>query len=139
MTDRHTKAQRSKNMRAVKNKDSYMELAVRRSLWARGRRFRKHHTGVPGKPDIAFPRYKVAVFLDSEFWHGHDWERRKHDIKSNREFWYPKIERNIARDREVDRLLADLEWTVLRFWEKAVKRDVEVCADAIEAVLRQNA
>ena len=99
--DRLTPAQRRKNMQHVRNKDSQIELRLRRALWHAGLRYRKNVRSIFGCPDVVFLRLKIAVFCDSEFWHGYDWERRKHDFKSRQDFWIPKIERNIARDREV--------------------------------------
>ncbi len=91
-------------------------------------------TSVFGKPDIVFIGKKIAVFCDSEFWHGYDWENRKKDIKSHQEFWIPKIERTIQRDLEVTEKLQSEGWIVLRFWGNEIKRDVVVCADQIEEV-----
>ena len=132
-----TKEQISYNMSRVKNKDSAIELALRKELWSRGIRYRKNVTSVFGKPDIVFIGKKIAVFCDSEFWHGYDWENRKSDIKSHQEFWIPKIERTIQRDREVNQHLQEQGWTVLRFWGKDIKRDPAVCADLIEKVLKE--
>ena len=106
--DRHTPEQRRKNMQAVKNKDSKIEVLLRKELWNRGLRYRKNFSKVFGKPDIVFIGKKVAVFCDSEFWHGYDWEHKKEEIKSRRDFWIPKIERNMQRDIEVtEKLTAD--------------------------------
>ena len=91
---------------------------------------------VYGHPDIAFIGKKVAIFCDSEFWHGYNWDERKNDFKSRREFWIPKIERNISRDIEVNKVLNDQGWTVLRFWGKQIKDNPEECADRIQEVLR---
>lgn len=102
-----TPEQISYNMKRVKNKDSAIEVMLRKELWARGIHYRKNVTRVFGKPDIAFIGKKVAVFCDSEFWHGYDWENRKRDFKSHQEFWIPKIERNIARDVEVNEDIPD--------------------------------
>ena len=127
-----TQEQISYNMRQVKNKDSAIELALRKELWSRGLRYRKNVKSVYGKPDIAFIGKKIAVFCDSEFWHGYDWEERKKDFKSHQEFWIPKIERNIERDREVTERLESEGWTVLRFWGKEIKKNVSACADVIQ-------
>ena len=132
-----TPEQISYNMRQVKNKDSAIELALRKELWSRGLRYRKNVKTVYGKPDIAFIRKKIAVFCDSEFWHGYDWEERKKDFKSHQEFWIPKIERNMERDREVTVKLESEGWTVLRFWGKQIKHDVVACADEIERTWRR--
>ena len=136
--DKLTPEQRRKNMQAVKSKDSKIELLLRQELWSRGLRYRKNVKGVFGHPDIAFIGRKVAVFCDSEFWHGYDWKRRKNDIKSNQEFWISKIERNMARDEEVNEHLASKGWKVLRFWGKQIQKDVAGCADIIEKEVNRN-
>lgn len=130
-----TKEQISFNMRQVKNKDSEIEIKLRKELWRRGLRYRKNVKTITGKPDIVFQGKKVAVFCDSEFWHGYDWEHRNLEIKSRREFWVPKIERNMQRDREVSEMLEAEGWIVLRFWGKRIKTDTAGCADIIERTL----
>ena len=135
--DRHTPEQRRKNMQAIKSKDSKIELALRKELWSRGLRYQKNVRSVFGNPDIVFKGKKVAVFCDGEFWHGFDWENRKNQIKSRREYWIPKIERNIQRDKEVTETLENAGWTVLRFWEKEIKEDILLCADIVEEVLKK--
>lgn len=132
-----TQEQISYNMRRVKNKDSDIECLLRKELWARGIRYRKNVTKVIGKPDIAFVTKKIAVFCDSEFWHGYNWEERKKDFKTNQDFWIPKIERNIQRDIEVNEQLQENGWIVLRFWGKDIKKHCAECADEIERVLRE--
>lgn len=133
--DNHTSEQRRKNMQAVKNKDSQIELILRRELWIRNLRYRKNVNSVYGKPDIAFIRKKVAVFCDSEFWHGYDWENRKNQIKTHRDFWIPKIERNIERDKDVNMRLESDGWIVIRFWGNEIKKTPQQCAERIQAVL----
>lgn len=130
--DKHTPEQRRKNMQAVKNKDSQIELLLRQELWSRGLRYRKNVNRIYGKPDIVFIGKKVAVFCDSEFWHGYNWEERKKDFKSHQEFWIPKIERNMERDVEVTAKLESEGWTVLRFWGNEIKKNTAQCADTIE-------
>ena len=130
--DKHTPEQRRKNMQAVKNKDSQIELLLRKELWARGFRYRKNVNRIYGKPDIVFIGKKVAVFCDSEFWHGYNWEERKKDFKSHQEFWIPKIERNMERDAEVTAFLESEGWTVIRFWGNEIKKNTAQCADIIE-------
>lgn len=132
-----TKEQISYNMKQIKNKDSEIELLLRHELWKRGLRYRKNVKGIIGKPDIAFIGKKIAVFVDSEFWHGYNWEERKKDFKSHQEFWIPKIERNMQRDIEVTRALNDMGWRVLRFWGKEIKKEVAKCADIIEKEWRK--
>lgn len=122
-------------MKQVKNKGSKIEIMLQKELWSRGLRYRKNAKQVIGKPDIVFMGKKVAVFCDSEFWHGHDWENRKHDFKSNQEFWIPKIERNMERDKEVNEILESEGWTIIRFWGKEIKKDVKACADIVEEAL----
>ena len=130
--DKHTPEQRRKNMQAVKNKDSQIELLLRKELWSRGLRYRKNVNRIYGKPDIVFIGKKVAVFCDSEFWHGYNWEERKKDFKSHQEFWIPKIERNMERDAEVTAKLESEGWTVLRFWGNEIKQNTAQGADIIE-------
>ena len=124
-------------MKQVKCKGSKIEVMLMKELWSRGLRYRKNVTNIFGKPDIVFIGKKVAVFCDSEFWHGYNWEERKHDFKSHQEFWIPKIERNIERDREVTEQLQAEGWTVLRFWGKDIKKNLKECADIIERAVRK--
>lgn len=131
-----TKEQISFNMKQVKNKDSKIEIALRKELWSRGLRYQKNVTSIFGKPDLIFKGKKVAVFCDSEFWHGYNWEERKKDFKSHQEFWIPKIERNMERDKEVTEELQKQGWTVLRFWGKEIKKNTGGCADIIEKAVR---
>lgn len=119
-------------MKAVKNKDSEIEILLRRELWSRGLRYRKNVKTVYGKPDIAFIGKKIAVFCDSEFWHGYAWEIAQDEFQSRRDFWIPKIERNIQRDKEVNERLRNEGWIVLRFWGREIKKDVSACADIIQ-------
>ena len=136
--DNHTPEQRRKNMQSVKNKDSKIEILLRKELWTRGLRYQKNVTSIVGKPDIVFKGKKIAVFCDSEFWHGFDWENRNNDIKSNKEFWIPKIERNIQRDLEVTQELEEAGWIVLRFWGNDFKKHTSECADIIEQAYRKS-
>lgn len=132
-----TKEQISYNMQQVKNKDSKIEVLLRKELWSRGIRYRKNMNRIYGKPDIVFIGKKVAVFCDSEFWHGYNWEERKKDFKSHQEFWIPKIERNMERDAEVTARLESEGWTVLRFWGNEIKKNTAQCADIIEQAIRE--
>ena len=131
MADDLTPEQRRRNMQAIKSKDTTIELALRKALWSRGIRYRKNCKTLIGKPDIAITKYRIAVFCDSDFWHGYDWENRNQKIKSNRDYWIPKIERNIARDKEVTAALEREGWTVLRFWERQIRKELDVCVDEI--------
>lgn len=136
--DKHSKAQRSKNMRAVKNKGSKIEDALAKTLFARGLRYRRNVTKVFGKPDIVFTRAKVAVFCDSEFWHGKDFDTTTFKNTANRSFWNQKIRANIERDKTVNARLAEDGWTVLRFWGKEILKNTAACADRVVAALRKS-
>lgn len=130
-----TPEQRKKNMRAIRSKDTTIELALRKALWKQGIHYRKNYKGLIGKPDIVITKYRIAVFCDSDFWHGYDWENRKSRIKSNQEYWIPKIERNMKRDQEVTSALVEQGWIVLRFWEHDIRKNMEDCLnDILEAV-----
>lgn len=133
-----TSEQITKNMKAVKSSGSEIEVMLMKELWSRGLRYRKNVKTVYGKPDIAFIGKKVAVFCDSEFWHGYNWEERKHDFKSHQEFWIPKIERNMERDKEVTNKLESDGWTVIRFWGKEIKKNLKECADIVEKTVKNS-
>lgn len=125
------------NMSKVRSKDTGIEKMLRKELWSRGLRYQKNSKKVFGKPDIVFIGRKVAVFCDSEFWHGYDWERSKENLKTNKEFWTQKIENNMDRDREVTDALEKDGWIVLRFWGKEIKADTSGCADIVEKAVRE--
>lgn len=130
--DKLTPEQRRKNMQAIKSKDSKIETLLAKELWKRGYRYRRNDKRVYGKPDLTFNKYKIAIFVDSEFWHGKDWEIHKYDHKTNQEFWYNKIERNIERDKEVNKFLINSGWIVLRFWGQQIQKDLYNCIFKIE-------
>lgn len=130
--DKLTKEQRQRNMRAVKSKGSKSELMLGKAMWERGLRYRKNDKTVIGKPDFTFKKHKVAVFCDSEFWHGKDWEIIKFEHKSNVKFWHKKIERNIERDKEVNAELIKNGWKTLRFWGKEIEQDLLDCVVKVE-------
>lgn len=111
-------------MQAVKSKGSKIETLLAKELWKRGYRYRKNNKSVYGKPDLNLKKYKIAIFVDSEFWHGKDWEERKKDHKSNKEFWHKKIGRNIERDKEVNDYLLKNGWQFLRFWGKEIEHEL---------------
>jgi DNA mismatch endonuclease (patch repair protein) len=131
MTDKLSPAQRRKNMQAIKGKNTSLEKMLGAALWKKGLRYRKNDRSVFGTPDFVFKRKKVAVFTDSEFWHGKDWGSRKHTIKTNRDFWITKIEANIRRDILVNITLQEMGWEVIRFWGKEVKEETERCVSAV--------
>ena len=112
--DNLTKEQRKRNMQNIKSKDTEIEVLLRKALWKKGYRFRKNYSKLPGKPDIAFTKYKIAIFCDGEFFHGKDWEVLKPKLEkcNNSEYWINKIDRNRKRDHEIDQELLFLGWTV---------------------------
>jgi len=123
----YTTKARSKQMSKIRGKDTKPEIQFRKALWAKGYRYRVNYKKLIGKPDIVLNKYKTVIFIDGEFWHGHNWEEKKDKIKSNRGFWIPKIERNMQRDQEVNEILKGQGYTVFRFWEQELKRDFENC------------
>lgn len=128
----NTKEQISRNMKSNKGKDTKPELLLRKELWRRGLRYRKNYKELFGKPDIVFLGARIAVFVDGKMWHGYDWEHQKDDFKSRRDYWIPKIERNIEHDYEVTQELISLDWLVMRFWDFEIKKNLQECADKIE-------
>lgn len=128
----NTKEQISRNMKSNKGKDTKPELLLRKELWRRGLRYRKNYKELYGKPDIVFLGARIAVFVDGKMWHGYDWEHQKDDFKSRRDYWIPKIERNIEHDYEVTQELISLDWLVMRFWDFEIKKNLQECADKIE-------
>lgn len=131
--DNHTPEQRHFNMSAIKSKNSKIEMVLRKALWDKGIRYRKNYKKLLGKPDIAIIKYKIAIFCDSEFWHGYNWDEKKNEIKSNQEFWYRKIENNIKRDRYVTETLQQQGWIVLRFWGKEILKDINKCVEIVKS------
>jgi DNA mismatch endonuclease Vsr len=129
--DKLNTEQRRKNMQAVRSKGSKIESALAKKLFASGFRYRKNNKTVYGRPDMTFKKLKIAIFADSEFWHGFDWNNKKNEIKSNRDFWIKKIERNIERDKEVNLKLKSEGWSILRFWGKEIKKDIDGCVEKI--------
>lgn len=128
--------QTRKNMQAIRGTGSIIEQRLQKALWNKGYRYRKNYKSIIGRPDIAFPSLKIAIFCDSEFWHGYDWENRKFDFHINREFWWRKIKRNVDRDQNVNSILDKEGWIVLRFWGKDIKKDLENCICQIEEVIK---
>ncbi|MBD1259955.1 very short patch repair endonuclease [Maribacter polysiphoniae] len=132
----YTTPERSKIMAKIRGKNTKPELAFRKALWAKGYRYRIDSRKLIGRPDIVLNKYKTVVFIDGEFWHGFQWEERKEKLKSNREFWIAKIERNRQRDEEVNAELERIGFTVFRFWEKEIKNDLEGCIQIVISHLK---
>lgn len=127
----YTTPKRSKIMSKIRGKNTKPELAFRKALYAAGYRYRIDYKKLIGKPDILLKKYKTAVFIDGEYWHGHNWSIRKPKVKTNREFWIAKIERNMQRDREVNAELQRLGYTIFRFWETEIKRELDICLQKV--------
>ncbi len=130
--DKLTPEQRRKTMKSIKAKGSKIEVALATALFSRGHRYRKNNRTVFGTPDLTFKSLKIAIFVDSEFWHGKDWDIRKNDHRSNVDFWHVKIQKNIDRDILVNRRLKKEGWTVLRFWGQEIKKNIGHCVAIIE-------
>jgi DNA mismatch endonuclease, patch repair protein len=124
----------SYTMSRIRSKDTTIEVHLRRALWKRGLRYRKHYK-IAGCPDIVFVSAKVAIFCDSTFWHGRDWEQRKGRLKSNREYWIEKIEGNMKRDVRVRQELRDKDWLVISFWDIEIENNLDDCVNRIINVL----
>ncbi len=137
MADVLTKQQRHKNMQHIKSKDTKIEICLRKALWQKGFRYRKNYKGLPGKPDIVLTKYKIAIFCDSEFFHGKDWEEQKKRLEKaeNGKFWIEKISHNMERDSENDRKLRFAGWTVIRFWGKDIIKNTDECIRVIEEAI----
>ena len=138
--DRLTKVQRHRNMSNIKNKDTSIELKLRKALWEKGYRYRKNYNKLPGKPDIVLTKYRIAIFCDSEFFHGKDWEKLKLQLEKgkNSEFWINKISKNIERDEKIEKELNFMGWTVLRFWGKDINKNVDECIKVVEEKIFDN-
>lgn len=134
MTDNLTKEQRRKNMSAIKSTHTKMEDKVCYALWNRGLRFRKNVKTLPGKPDIAIKKHKLVIFLDSCFWH----KCPKHfkQPKSNLEYWIPKIDRNVNRDKEINKFYSEHNWHLMRIWEHEIKKDFDSTINKIEQFIK---
>lgn len=127
----------TKTMKRVKSKDTSIEVILRKALWEKGFRYRKNDVSLPGKPDIVIPKYKIAIFCDSEFFHGKDWDKLKTQLQrgSNADYWIKKIERNRQRDRDNEKKLMFLGWKTVRFWGKDIAKNVEECVQVIEEMI----
>ncbi len=135
MSDVMTPKQRSQTMSHIKGKNTSIEILLRKSLWHRGIRYRKNYKRLPGTPDIAITKYKIAIFCDSEFFHGHNWEIKKQKLGNNREYWIKKIERNMERDRENDLKLIAMDWVPIHFWGQEIQKHTDECVDAVEDLI----
>ncbi len=133
MVDVMTAPQRSRCMSRIRGRDTKPEVALRSALWRLGLRFRKK-TRLPGRPDIVFPKERVAVFVDGCFWH----RCPEHQTKpaANAEFWEKKLSGNVDRDLRTDAQLKAEAWTVMRVWEHEVEEDAEAAARRVRKLVR---
>ena len=137
MARKKSKEQIHKNMSRVRNSDTALEKLLCEELVRQGlTTFTRNNKTIFGKPDIAFLARKIAIFCDGDFWHGYNWEQAQNEIKSNRDFWIPKIERNMQRDIEVTARLQEQGWTVLRFWGHEIQKEPEYCVSVVLDELR---
>lgn len=135
--DTLTKEQRSKCMSHIRSKDTKIEVQLRKALWQRGYRYRKNYKQLPGTPDIVLAKYRIAIFCDSEFWHGRDWDVLKPRLLKgkNPDYWIKKIGRNKERDAEVDQKLLFMNWTVIRFWGEEILKNTDQCIQVVEEAI----
>lgn len=131
-----SKEQRSHIMKCIRSKDTKPEIMLRKSLWHMGIRYRKNYHGLPGTPDIVLLRRKIAIFVDGDFWHakGHQ-DSPGEQIISNREYWVPKLARNVERDKDINDALLEEGWLVLRFWDSEIKKDLPSVLEKIKSYL----
>lgn len=127
----------SYTMSRIRGKDTGIEMLLRRALFKLGIRYRANSNRIFGHPDISIQKYRVAVFCDSEFWHGFRFLENETKIITNRDYWIPKIRRNIARDKEVNERLAKEGYAVIRFWGKEIEENPKECALKVLNVLRE--
>ena len=130
--DNLTSVQRSTIMRAIHSTNTKEEVRLAKALWHLGYRYRKNNRKVFGTPDLTFKKLRIALFVDSEFFHGKDWETKKNRFKSNPEFWHKKIERNMQRDKKVNNYLMEQGWTIIRLWSTEIKNNLEDCIAKIQ-------
>ena len=123
MPDIYSKAKRSEIMSLISDRDSRMEISVRKALFSAGLRYRKNVKSLPGKPDIVFPKYKVVVFTHGCFWHGHEGCKASKLPESRRDFWENKIKDNIKRDKRDISLLKRMGWKVIVLWQCELKNE----------------
>ena len=123
--DSITPEHRSWNMSRIRNKDTSIEVRVRKALFAEGFRFRKNDKRFPGKPDIVLPKYRTVIFINGCFWHQHPGCKYARLPKSNVDYWKPKLERNMRNDQEHYSQLENAGWKVIVLWECELKRDFD--------------
>ncbi len=129
---------RSELMSKIKGKNTKPEITIRKAMWNEGIRYRINNAKIIGKPDITIKKYKLAIFIDGEYWHGYNWKLKKTKIKTNRDYWIKKIEGNMQRDKYNDSILKENGWTVLHFWEQETKIALDKCLAKIKLVIKKH-
>jgi DNA mismatch endonuclease (patch repair protein) len=129
-----TSPERSKNMRAIRSKNTSPEVLVRKALHRRGLRFRLHRKDLPGTPDITLPKMRLVIFVNGCFWHQHPQCKRATIPVTNQEFWKKKFQSNLARDEEARSALESSGWHVATVWECETK-SVEKINNALDQIL----
>lgn len=127
----YTTKERSKLMSKIKSQNTKPEIKLCKFLWSLNLKYRKNVKKLPGTPDIVISKYALVIFVDGEFWHGYNWAKKKTKIKSNRDFWIPKIERNMQRDKNNNEFYIKNGWKVFRFWEHEIKKEFHQCINQI--------
>ena len=136
MSDVHDKATRSRNMAAIKGRDTSPELRIRKGLHSLGFRYRKHAKDLPGKPDLVFPKYRAVVFINGCFWHKHDCHMFKWPL-TRPDFWQAKIGRNADNDVRNMQMLTKAGWRVATVWECALKGRMRIGAESSVQLLAE--
>ena len=130
--DSLTREQRRKIMQHISSKNTKAEVMLRKRLWHLGIRYRKNYKPLPGTPDIAITKYRIAIFVDGDFWHARGHEAKPGEqIQTNKDFWTKKLKRNVERDQDVNQALLEMGWLVLRYWDSDIKKDCETCVKDI--------
>ena len=137
MADVLTPEQRRKNMQHIRSNNTKIEIILRKALWHKGYRYRLNYKKLPGTPDIALTKYRIAIFVDGEFWHGKDFEKTKEKLKNNKNYWIEKIEENIQRDIKNDKLLRQMDWIPIHFWSNDIKKYLNYCVEEIEDIIHE--
>ena len=129
-----------KIMSSIPSKNTRPEVLLRKALWKEGIRYRINLKKMPGKPDIAITKHKIAIFCDGDFWHGHNWAIRgygsfEQELSRYSVYWQEKLLRNVKRDEENNKALRSMGWTVLRFWESDIKNNLNACVKQVNETI----
>lgn len=125
-------------MSRIRSTGTKIEKIMEAQLTQQGINFEKYPNDIIGRPDFVIREKKIAIFCDSEWWHGRNWKKRRNEIHSRRKFWINKIEGNIKRDRKVNRLLKKQGWAVLRFWGSEISKDPQICVKNVVKTMRNS-